>query len=93
MECVEAIISYIVDILNILCSNYHVLIITPQKFSDKVNVQFLNMLLVNEKFQFESVTLINQTLMSLYSYNTNVGIVANLSEKIDIVPYCNGRTY
>ncbi len=91
MEFVDAVVSYVVDTLGICCHDHQILIVTPQKFSDKVNIQFLNLLLVNEKYQFETATLINQCLMSLYSYNSSVGIVANLGEKIDIVPICNGK--
>ena len=65
-----------------------VLIVTPQKFGDKTNVQFINMLL--EKYNFNSVTLINQALLVLYAYTSNTGIVVDLGEKIDILPICNG---
>ncbi len=90
---IDAIIEYIVESLNINCNDHQIIIITPQKFSDKLNVQFLNLLLVDEKYQFEAATLMNQTLMSLYSYNSSVGVVANLGEKIDIVPICNGISF
>jgi actin-related protein len=86
---IDAIIEFVVDSLNVQCNNHQIVVITPQKFSDKINVQFLNLLLVNEKYQFESATLMNQTLMALYSYNSTVGVVVNLGEKIDIVPICN----
>ncbi len=91
IDLIDAIISYVVDTLNVTCYDHQIVIITPQKFSDKVNIQFLNLLLVNEKYQFETCTIINQCLMSLYSYNTHVGVVANLGEKIDIIPICNGN--
>lgn len=90
---IDAILEYVVESLNVTCYDHQVVIITPQKFSDRVNVQFLNLLLVNEKYQFETATLMNQTLMSLYSYNSSVGIIANLGEKIDIVPICNGVSF
>lgn len=91
MESMEAIVGHVVENLNISSGeNYEVIIITTHKLSDKVNVQFLNMLLGGEKFKFESATIINQTLMSLYAYNSSIGVVANLGEKIDIVPICNG---
>ena len=90
MESIEAILSYVVECLNVSCSDHQIVVITTHKLSDKVNVQFLNLLLENEKFQFESAVIINQTLLALYAYNSNVGIVANLGEHIDIVPICNG---
>lgn len=93
LETIDSIIEYIVETLNITCFDHQIIVITPQKFSDKLNVQFLNLLLVNEKYQFEAASLMNQTLMSLYSYNSTVGIVANLGEKIDIVPICNGVAF
>ena len=82
MECIEAIISFVVESLNICCSDYQIVVITTHKLSDKVNLQFLNLLLENEKFRFESAVIINQTLLTLYAYNSNVGIVANLGEHI-----------
>lgn len=91
MESIEAIISYVVENLNIVCENFEVVIITTHKLSDKVNVQFLNLLLNEDKFKFKSATIINQTLMALYAYNSNIGVIANLGEKIDIVPICNGN--
>lgn len=93
MDSMEAIVAHVVENLNIVCENYEVIIITTHKLSDKVNVQFLNMLLGADKFKFESATIINQTLMSLYAYNSSIGVVANLGEKIDIVPICNGLYY
>ena len=90
MESIEAILGYVVEQLNVTCADHQVVVITTHKLSDKVNIQLLNMLLDNEKFQFESATIINQTLLTLYAYNSNVGIVANLGEHIDIVPICNG---
>lgn len=89
----DAIIEYIVESLNVICHNNQVILITPQKFSDKVNVQLLNLLLANDKYQFEAATLMNQNLMSLYSYNSSIGVIANLGEKIDIVPICNGVAF
>lgn len=90
MESIDAIINYVVENLNINCVDYEVVVITTHKLSDKVNVQFLNLLLESEKYRFKSATIINQTLMDLYAYNSNIGIIANLGEKIDIVPICNG---
>lgn len=92
MESMEAIVSHVVENLNIACENYDVLVITTHKLSDKVNVQFLNMLF-DEKFNFKSATIINQTLMALYAYNASMGVIANLGEKIDIVPICNGLPF
>ena len=93
ISSIDGIISFVVESLNIICQDYEILIITPQKFSDKLNVQFLNLLLDNEKYQFKSVCLMNQSLLSLYSYNSSIGVVANLGEKIDIVPICNGLSF
>lgn len=90
ISSIDAIINYVVETLNISCQDYEILIITPQKFSDKLNIQFLNLLLEDEKYQFKSVSLMNQSLLALYSYNSSIGVVANLGEKIDIVPICNG---
>lgn len=91
MESVEAIVSHVVENLNIACENHEVMIVTTHKLSDKVNVQFLNILLNEEsRFRFKGATIINQTLMDLYAYNSNIGVIANLGEKIDIVPICNG---
>lgn len=92
LSSIDAIIIYVVESLNVVCQDYEALIITPQKFSDKLNTQFLNLLLENEKYQFKGVTLMNQSLLSLYSYNSSIGVVANLGEKIDIVPICNGKS-
>jgi hypothetical protein len=92
IDSIEAILAYVVDTLNISCQDYQIVIVTTHKLTDKTNIQFLNMLLSpGSSFNFASATIINQTLLTLYSYNTNVGIVANLGEKIDIVPICNGN--
>lgn len=93
ISSIDAIINYVVEVLNVDCHDHEILIITPQKFSDKVNIQFLNLLLNDEKYQFKSASLMNQTLMALYSYNASVGVIANLGEKIDIVPICNGISF
>ena len=82
IESFEAVLDYVVENLNIKCDDYQVLIITSNKLNDKANIQLLNLLLENEKFRFQSATIINQALLTLYFYNTNVGIVVNMGEKI-----------
>jgi len=93
MDSIDEILAYVVDTLNVTCEEHQIVVITPQRFSDKVNIQFLNMLLTGEKYRFEAVTLINQSLLSLYSYSAALGVVVNLSEKIDITPICNGISF
>lgn len=90
LDSIEAILTHVVDTLNIQCAHTECLIITSHKLTDKLNVQYLNLLLLNEKFKFKSASILNQTLMALYSYNANVGVIANLGEKIEIVPICGG---
>lgn len=80
IESIEAIFDYVVESLDICCPDYQILVITTHKLSDKVNFQFLSLLLEKEKFRFDSAVIINQTLLTLYAYNSNVGIVANLGK-------------
>lgn len=75
---IDAIISYVVDSLNIDCEDHQIVVITPQKLSDKVNSQFLNLLLENKKYKFQAATIVNQALMGLYAYNSTVGVIVNL---------------
>ena len=93
MDSIDEILAYVVDTLNVTCEEHQIVVITPQRFSDKTNIQFLNMLLTGERYRFEAVTLINQSLLSLYSYSAAVGVVVNLGEKIDITPICNGEMW
>lgn len=93
IDSIEGILEYVVENLNVNCEDYQIVIITTHKLTDKTNIQFLNMLLTGTKFNFKSATIINQTLLTLYAYNSNVGVVANLGEKIDIVPICNGVSF
>ena len=81
MDSIDEILAYVVDTLNVTSEEHQIVVITPQRFSDKVNIQFLNMLLTGEKYRFEAVTLINQSLLSLYSYSAALGVVVNLGEK------------
>ena len=76
-------------------SEYELVLITPHKFNDKLNADCLNMLLGGGKalLNFQSATIIPQTLLTLYAYNANAGVVVHLGEKIDIVPICNGVTF
>ena len=92
MECLEAIISYVVEKLDVAasCHEYQILVITPQKLNDKLNAQLLNLLFDENKFKFDGVTILNQSLASLYAYNTAAGVIVNLGEKIEIVPISNG---
>jgi hypothetical protein len=93
IESIESIIDYVLENLNINSPhNYEIVIVTPHKLTDKLNTQFLNILLDNNgRFGFKSAIIINQALLSLYFYNSNVGVITNLGEKIDIVPICNGK--
>jgi len=88
MDSIESILNYTVDNFRISGPDYDIIVITTHKLTDKVNVQFLNILL--DKLQFKSAMILNQAIMALYSYHANVGIVASLGEKIDIIPICNG---
>ena len=90
MESIEAIFSYVVDMLDISCPDYECVVVTPQKFSEKLHADFLDVLLADEKYQFRSAIILSQTLLSLYSYNSSVGVVVNLGERINVVPFCNG---
>ena len=90
MGSIEAIIEYVVENLNVDPHTHEIVIVTTHRLTDKTNVQYLNMLLNYDKFNFKSATIINQSLLGLYFYNTNAGIVVNLGEKIDILPICNG---
>lgn len=90
LDSIESIIAFVCENLSITSENTEILIITSHKLTDRHNSQYLNFLLNSDRFKFKSATLINQSLMSLYSYNANIGIIANLGEKIDIVPICNG---
>ncbi|CAF0863056.1 unnamed protein product, partial [Brachionus calyciflorus] len=89
-DSIESIITHVVENLNITSENTEIVIITSHKLTDRLNAQYIKFLLSGENYNFKSATLINQALMSLYSYNANIGIIANLGEKIDIVPICNG---
>lgn len=89
--CIEAVIENIIKRLNINNEDYEVLLITPHKYGDKVNIQFLNLFL--DKLSFASLTLLTQSLLVLYAYNCNTGVIVNLGEKIDILPISNGITF
>lgn len=93
VESIETIISYVVDNLNVSSEDTEILLITSHKLTDRLNTQYLNYLLSGENYNFKSATIINQSLMSLYSYNANIGIIVNLGEKIDIIPICNGMPF
>jgi hypothetical protein len=96
IECIEAIFTFIIDQLNIRneIRSYQVLVITPQKLNEKINVQLLNSLLMNEqKYGFSAVTILSQSLLPLYMYNSLTGVVVNLGEKIDIIPMSNGIVF
>lgn len=90
-DCLKAIFNYIIRELSLETNDYQVLLITPHKYSDKIHVEFIRLLI--EQLNFSAITIINQSLLVLYSYNVSSGIIVNLSEKIEITPICNGIVF
>ena len=42
-------------------------------------------------FHVHGVNIVNQTLLSLYSYNSMSGIVVDIGERLEIVPVTDGK--
>jgi actin-related protein len=90
-DCLKAIFNYIINELSIETNDYQILLVTPHKYSDKINIEFIKLLI--EQLKFSAITIINQSLLVLYSYNVTSGIIVNLSEKIEITPICDGIVF
>ena len=61
---------------------------TPGNLSDKTKEQFMNILI--NKFNVVGANMVNQTLLSLYSYNSTTGVVVDVGERLEIVPVTDG---
>ena len=60
----------------------------PASLNDFMKGQFME-ILVN-KFGVGGVNIVNQTLLSLYSYSASSGIVVDIGERLEIVPITDG---
>ncbi len=62
---------------------------TPGNFSDKIKEKFMDMFI--NRFHIVGANIINQSLLSLYSYNATSGIVVDIGERLEIVPVTDGK--
>ena len=65
------------------------MISAPASLNDLMKGQFMETLV--NKFGVAGVNIVNQTLLSLYSYSASSGIVVDIGERLEIVPITDGR--
>ena len=60
----------------------------PSSFGDTVREQMMSVLI--ERLGVQSVCVMEQALLALYSYNTKSGIIVDIGERLDIIPVTDG---
>ena len=86
----------IVDLVDTVLNHYSLesyqcslLMTVPPTVPEKERVELAEALL-STVFQFQSILLQEQALLSLYSYNTTAGVIVDIGDHIDIVPVIDG---
>ena len=62
---------------------------TPQNLGDILRRGLMELLV--EKLGVPGVCMVQQSLLSLYSYNTNTGVLVDIGERTDILPIYDGE--
>ena len=88
LKALECIISMIVTDLDVEPQSIDLLLTFPPTVSQDQRDNLVEILF--EVFQFSAICFQNQSLLSLYSYNTTSGIVVNIGDHIDIMPIIDG---
>ena len=65
-----------------------VMFCAPTNFNNQVTSKFVEMFF--ETFKVRAVSMVSQTLLALYSYKVDTGIVVDIGEKIEILPVIDG---
>lgn len=60
----------------------------PTNFNNQVTSKFMEIFF--ETFKVRAVSMVSQTLLALYSYQVDTGIVVDIGEKIEILPIIEG---
>ncbi|XP_071081658.1 uncharacterized protein [Haliotis cracherodii] len=69
-------------------SQYMVMISTPQSLGDNLRKSLMELLM--SRHQVAGVCMVQQSLLSLYSYNATSGIIVDIGERIEILPIFDG---
>ena len=75
--------------LDTFFSSLKVMLSSPGNLSDHIKESFINILVQN--FRIKGVNILNQSLLSLYSYCATSGIVVDIGERLEIVPVTDGE--
>lgn len=86
----------IIDIIDAVLNHYNLesyqcslLMTVPPTVPDKERSELVEALM-STVYRFQSILFQEQALLSLYSYNTTVGIIVDIGDHIDIVPVIDG---
>jgi len=88
LRALGSIIDTIVSDLDVDSENTDLILTVPQTIPDPQKEELLE--LIFEDFQFSGICFQDQSLLSLYSYNTTSGVVVNIGDHIDVVPIIDG---
>ena len=89
-QAVSCIIDYVVSNLNVKPETTQLILTAPPTIPEQQQKDLVQLLF--EGFNFSAICFQDQTLLSLYSYNTTSGIVVNIGDHIDVVPIIDGYT-
>ncbi|XP_041348280.1 uncharacterized protein LOC121367897 isoform X2 [Gigantopelta aegis] len=83
-----AVFSKVFHDLRINPGEYLVMLSTPMDLSDNLRKNL--MMILVDSLQVAGVCMVQQALLSLYSYNTTSGIIVDVGETIEILPIYDG---
>ena len=90
LRALSCIIDTIVSDLDVDTESTDLILTVPRTVPDSQREELLEQLF--EDFQFSAVCFQDQSVVSLYSYNTTSGIIVNIGDHIDVVPIIDGYT-
>uniref|UniRef100_A0A2C9L8C5 Actin-related protein 8 n=1 Tax=Biomphalaria glabrata TaxID=6526 RepID=A0A2C9L8C5_BIOGL len=84
----EPLLKHVFTLLNIDSAKYWIMISTPQNLADSIKKGLMDHLV--DRFHMRGVCMVQQSLLSLYSYKATTGIILDIGHRIEVLPIFEG---
>ncbi|KAK6993657.1 actin [Biomphalaria glabrata] len=84
----EPLLKHVFTLLNIDSAKYWIMISTPQNLTDSIKKGLMDHLV--DRFHMRGVCMVQQSLLSLYSYKATTGIILDIGHRIEVLPIFEG---
>ncbi|KAH9496313.1 actin [Bulinus truncatus] len=88
LQYMGSVFNYIFTQLNIVAADHWAMVSTPQNLADSLKKGLMEHLV--DKFNMKGVCMVQQSLLSLYSYKATSGIILDMGHRIEVLPIFEG---